>query len=56
VLAGTLFGGYASTVTIPAHVVFTLPKAYDLAAGAALPVAYLTGLLALFEIARVRKG
>src|SRR3954470_11361634 len=36
VVAGTYFGGYASSVTIPAHQAFKLPKAYDLAAGAAL--------------------
>ncbi|MBA3463059.1 MAG: alcohol dehydrogenase catalytic domain-containing protein [Deltaproteobacteria bacterium] len=56
VVAGTYFGGYASSVTIPAHQAFKLPKAYDLAAGAALPVAYFTAQLAVFEMARVRKG
>ena len=56
VVAGTYFGGYASTVTIPAHQVFKLPPAYDLAAGAALPVAYFTAQLAVFEMARVRRG
>ncbi len=56
VVAGTYFGGYASQVTIPAHQVFKLPPAYDLAAGAALPVAYFTAQLAVFEMARVRKG
>ncbi len=56
VVAGTYFGGYASQVTIPAHQVFQLPAAYDLAAGAALPVAYFTAQLAVFEMARVRKG
>lgn len=56
VIAGTYFGGYASTVTIPAHQVFKLPERMDLAAGAALPVAYFTAQLAVFEMARVRKG
>jgi 2-desacetyl-2-hydroxyethyl bacteriochlorophyllide A dehydrogenase len=56
VVAGTYFGGYASTVTIPANQVFKLPAAYDLAAGAALPVAYFTAQLAVFEMARVRRG
>ena len=56
VIAGTYFGGYASTVTIPAHQAFKLPAAFDLAAGAALPVAYFTAQLAVFEMARVRKG
>jgi 2-desacetyl-2-hydroxyethyl bacteriochlorophyllide A dehydrogenase len=56
VIAGTYFGGYASTVTIPAHQAFKLPEKMDLAAGAALPVAYFTAQLAVFEMARVRKG
>lgn len=56
VVAGTYFGGYASHVTIPAHQVFKLPARYDLAAGAALPVAYFTAQLAVFEMARVRRG
>ena len=56
VVAGTYFGGYASTVTIPATQVFKLPAALDLAAGAALPVAYFTAQLAVFEMARVRRG
>lgn len=56
VVAGTYFGGYASTVTIPAHQAFVLPRAFDLAAGAALPVAYFTAQLAVFEMARVREG
>lgn len=56
VIAGTYFGGYASRVTIPATQVFKLPSAFDLAAGAALPVAYFTAQLAVFEMARVRKG
>lgn len=56
VVAGTYFGGYASYVTIPARQVFKLPKTVDLAAGAALPVNYFTAQLALFEMARVRKG
>lgn len=56
VIAGTYFGGYASTVTIPAHQVFKLPAAFDLAAGAALPVAYFTAQLAVLEMARVRRG
>jgi 2-desacetyl-2-hydroxyethyl bacteriochlorophyllide A dehydrogenase len=56
VMAGTYFGGYASTVTIPAHQAFKLPETMDLAIGAALPVAYFTAQLAVFEMARVRKG
>ncbi|MBA2545180.1 MAG: zinc-binding dehydrogenase [Deltaproteobacteria bacterium] len=56
VIAGTYFGGYASHVTIPARQVFKLPPSIDLQAGAALPVAYFTAQLAVFEMARVRKG
>ncbi len=56
VAAGTYFGGYASRVTVPAHQVFKLPPAIDLAAGAALPVAFFTAQLAVFEMARVRAG
>lgn len=56
VMAGTYFGGYASTVTIPAHQAFKLPEKMDLASAAALPVAYFTAQLAVFEMARVRKG
>jgi 2-desacetyl-2-hydroxyethyl bacteriochlorophyllide A dehydrogenase len=56
VVAGTFFGGYASTVTIPAQQVLKLPAAYDLAAGAALPVACFTAQLAVVEMARVRRG
>lgn len=56
VIAGTYFGGYASHVTIPARQVFKLPPKVDLAAGAALPVAYFTAQLAVAEMARVRAG
>lgn len=56
VMAGTYFGGYASKVTLPARQVFPLPKTIDLAAGAALPVAYFTAHLALVEMGRVRPG
>jgi NADPH2:quinone reductase len=56
VVAGTYFGGYASTVTIPSQQVFKLPSSLDLAAGAALPVACFTAQLAVFEMARVRRG
>ncbi|CAN5385729.1 medium chain dehydrogenase/reductase family protein [soil metagenome] len=56
VAAGTYFGGYASHVTVPAHQVFKLPANVDLEAGAAMPVNYFTAQLALFEMARIRKG
>lgn len=56
VIAGTYFGGYASRVTLPSRQVFPLPKAVGLAEGAALPVAFFTAHLALFEMGRVRAG
>jgi synaptic vesicle membrane protein VAT-1 len=56
VVAGTYFGGYASHVTLPARQVFKLPAGIDLEGGAALPVNYFTAQLALFEMARIRKG
>jgi 2-desacetyl-2-hydroxyethyl bacteriochlorophyllide A dehydrogenase len=56
VIAGTYFGGYASHVTLPVRQVFKLPPGIDLEAGAALPVNYFTAQLALFEMARIRKG
>ena len=56
VIAGTYFGGYASSVTIPSRQVFRLPDSIDLETGAALPVAYFTAQLAVVEMARVRKG
>jgi 2-desacetyl-2-hydroxyethyl bacteriochlorophyllide A dehydrogenase len=56
VIAGTYFGGYASRVIVPARQVFKLPRTLDLQTGAALPVAYFTAQLAMFEMARVRKG
>jgi len=56
VVAGCYFGGYASTITVPASQVFKLPTKFDLAAGAALPVAYFTAQLAVSEMGRVRKG
>ncbi len=56
VIAGTYFGGYASEVTLPARQVFRLPENLTLEQGAALPVAFFTAQLALFEMGRVRKG
>ncbi|HEY0192649.1 MAG TPA: zinc-binding dehydrogenase [Kofleriaceae bacterium] len=56
VIAGCYFGGYASTVTLPARQVFKLPDGLGLEAGAALPVAYFTAFVAVAEMARVRAG
>lgn len=56
VVAGTYFGGYASSVTIPAFQVSRLPRHLDLAGGAAIPVNFFTAHLALVEMGRVRRG
>ncbi|MCA9676546.1 MAG: zinc-binding dehydrogenase [Kofleriaceae bacterium] len=56
VAAGTYFGGYASRVTVPAGQVLRVPRGLDLRAGAAMPVAFFTAHVALFEMARIRKG
>src|SRR4051812_33429301 len=55
-VAGTYFGGYASSVTVPAGQLFKLPSSFGLAAGPALPVAFFTAPLAVLEMARVRAG
>jgi 2-desacetyl-2-hydroxyethyl bacteriochlorophyllide A dehydrogenase len=56
VMAGTYFGGYASSVTLPASQVFKLPANGDLVEAAATPVAFFTAQLAMLEMARVRAG
>lgn len=56
VVAGTVFGGYTSSISLPEKNVFPLGKGSDLASGAALPVNFFTAQLALHEMARIRKG
>jgi NADPH:quinone reductase-like Zn-dependent oxidoreductase len=56
VVAGTYFGGYTSTLVVPAQQVFPLPASTSLAEGAALPVNFFTAYCALFEMGRVREG
>jgi NADPH:quinone reductase-like Zn-dependent oxidoreductase len=56
VLALTRFGGYATHVVSPADFVFGLPDALSDAEGAALPVNYLTALIALYKLANVAPG
>jgi NADPH:quinone reductase-like Zn-dependent oxidoreductase len=56
VAAGTYFGGYASSVTVPAAQVLPMPRDVDLRHAAALPVNFFTAHIALFEMARVRAG
>jgi NADPH:quinone reductase-like Zn-dependent oxidoreductase len=49
VLAGTMFGGYASQVCVPADDVVPLPESLSFEQGAAVPVNYATAWAALFE-------
>ncbi len=56
VTAGTYFGGYAATISVPSFQAFPLPNGTSLAEAAALPVNFFTSQLALFEMARVREG
>lgn len=56
VVAVTYFGGYRSTVTVPATQVFPLPKGWTLAEGAAIPVTFFTAHLAITEMGRLRAG
>ncbi|MEW6323340.1 MAG: medium chain dehydrogenase/reductase family protein [Acidobacteriota bacterium] len=53
VVALTRFGGYADTVIVPADVAFHAPDR-PFAELAALPVAYLTALVALYQMANVQ--
>ncbi len=56
VVAGTVFGGYTSSINLPEKNVFPLSKGSDLASGAAMPVNFFTAHVALHEMARIRKG
>ncbi len=56
VMAGTRFGGYTSSVTLPEWQVLNLPAGFSLAEGAASPVTFLTAHIALHEFGRIRKG
>lgn len=56
VLAATRFGAYSDVVCVPAGFALPLPDGMSFAAGAALPVNYLTAQLLVEELARVRRG
>ncbi|MGE3276580.1 MAG: zinc-binding dehydrogenase [Vicinamibacterales bacterium] len=56
VVALTRFGGYADTVVVPADYVFATPRDTSDAEAAALPVAHLTALVALYRMANVQAG
>ena len=56
VLAGTMFGGYASQVCVPAEDVVPLPETLSFEQGAAVPVNYATAWAGLFEYGALKDG
>ena len=56
VFALTRFGGYASSVVVPADQTFPVPAGFSDAEAAAVPVNYVTALLALYRMANVAAG
>src|SRR6478735_2545646 len=56
VLALTRFRGYSTHVVTPVDFVFPLPERLSDAEGAALPVNYLTALIALYRMANISAG
>src|SRR5689334_21331660 len=56
VLAGTLFGGYASQVVVPASDVVPLPEQLSFEQGAAIPVNYATAWAALIGYGNLQPG
>ena len=56
VLALTRFGGYATAVVTPAALVFPIPGQLSDIEAAAMPVNYLTALIALYRLANLEKG
>ena len=56
VMALTKFGGYATAVVTPASFVFPVPAGLSDVEAAAVPVNYLTALIALYRMANVAQG
>jgi NADPH:quinone reductase-like Zn-dependent oxidoreductase len=56
VAAGTVFGGYASQVVVPASDVVALPERLTFEQGAAIPVNYLTAWAGLIDYGNLRPG
>src|SRR5882762_4759143 len=56
VVALTRFGGYADRVVVPALFAFPIPDGLDYTTAAAIPVNYLTALIALYRMANVTAG
>ena len=56
VIALTRFGGYSDCITVPAELTFPAPDRLSDAEAAAIPVNYLTALLALYKQANISAG
>jgi NADPH:quinone reductase-like Zn-dependent oxidoreductase len=56
VVALTRFGGYADRVVVPQEFAFPIPDTLDFVDAAAIPVNYLTALIALYRMANVTAG
>lgn len=56
VVALTRFGGYADRVVVPATFAFRPPPSVDHVTAAAIPVNYLTALIALYRLANLAAG
>jgi NADPH:quinone reductase-like Zn-dependent oxidoreductase len=56
VVALTRFGGYADRVVVPAMFAFPIPDALDHVSAAAIPVNYVTALIALYRMANLASG
>lgn len=56
VLAMTRFGGYADSVVVPAGLAHPVPPGLSDAEAAAIPVNYLTALVALYKMANLAPG
>src|SRR5215813_6708641 len=50
----TRFGGYASSVVVPRHQVFFMPKGFSPEEAAALPAVAMTAYYALYDLVRLR--
>jgi NADPH:quinone reductase-like Zn-dependent oxidoreductase len=56
VVAMTRFGGYADRVVVPARHAFPVPAGLDDQAAAAVPVNYMTAIVALYRMANLEPG
>jgi len=56
VLALTHFGGYADTVIVPSDYVWSVPPNLSHNEAAAIPVSYLTAVLAMYRLANLKSG